>query len=223
MLNYEASDMLLRRRRIDTSLHVVLWQVGVVGEFGYSSHGFHNRGFGLLVDVLEENYGPDWHVVNYIASRFPTVEPVLESHRIAELRTEEVRQRIRSLSTFYIAPQQAVPTDPERSVDLGVTQPGQPIQPPTRGYDNTRYDELEIDAIRKLRDFQVPSRYREPQSTPVAALMLELSEDASLRHRFLSSPETVLAEERFSGLSDRAKRLLAIPHTLAMETALAEA
>jgi len=223
MLNYEATDMLLRQRRLDTSLHVILWQVGVVGEFGYSSQGFKNHGFDLLVNVIEENYGSDWPVINYIASRFPTVEPVIDTHSVGDLRSADVRTRIRSLSTFYIPPKHAMPTDPERSVFLGLTKLGQPVQPPTCAHDNTLYGNLEVEAVRRLADFAVPEHYRAPRATPVADLILLLAEDASLRRRFLSDPEAVLSEGRFAGLTDRAKRLLTIPHTLSMETALAEA
>lgn len=130
MLNYEATDMLLRCRRIDPSLHVVLWQVGVVGEFGYSPQGFDNHGFDMLVDVLEGSYGTDWLITNYIASRFPTIEPIVTTHAVGELRSPEVRRTIRSLSTFYIAPKEASATDDHRSMSLGLTKAGQPVQPP---------------------------------------------------------------------------------------------
>ena len=37
MATYEATDMILRQRKPDTALHVVLWQVGLIGELGYDS------------------------------------------------------------------------------------------------------------------------------------------------------------------------------------------
>lgn len=223
MLNYEATDMLLRRRRIDPGLHVVLWQVGVVGEFGYAPEGFGNHGFDLLVDVLEETYGGDWPVINYIASRFPNVEPLIETNPISALRSQGLRNNVQSLSTFYLAPQLASATDPERSVTLGLTRAGQPVQPPVCAYDNNQYGEHEHEAVRRLSTFVVPDRYAVPRSTEVAKLLLALSEDSAFRRHFMSDPIDAMTDTRFSGLSDRERKLLSIPHSLAIEKALAEA
>ena len=55
---FEATDMLIRRRRVDICVHLVLWQVGLIGELGYRRKGFLNSGFSLLLDYLEEAYGP---------------------------------------------------------------------------------------------------------------------------------------------------------------------
>jgi hypothetical protein len=222
MVNYEATDMLLRRRRIDTTLHVVLWQVGVVGEFGFSVGGFENRGFDILVDALEQAYGADWPVTHYIASQFVSVDAVIERFPIGDLRNPEVRRRINALSTFYLEPRDAVATDEERSVALGLTREGEPVQPPERAYDNARYGALEADAIRQLEQFAPPDGYALPRSSPAMAFMRALSEDADLRRRFREDPDAVLRDARFSELSDRARRLLAIPHTVAIDRALAE-
>jgi hypothetical protein len=223
MINFEATDMLLRKRRIDPSLHVVLWQVGVVGEFGFSPGGFANRGFDLLIDTLEATYGKDWPIVNYIASRFPNVAPLIEEHTIGAMRTPEARRNVQALSTFYISPQIASATDPDRSVALNLTKLGEPVQPPVRTYDNNQYGEHEIEAIRLLSDFDLTDRFAVPHTTAVTRLLIALSEDVSLRRSFIMDAEAVLQEDRFSDLSDRAKKLLCIPHPAAIETALSEA
>ena len=36
---HEATDALVRQRALDTSLHVILWQVGVIGESGLPPSG----------------------------------------------------------------------------------------------------------------------------------------------------------------------------------------
>ncbi|MGZ8284250.1 MAG: SAM-dependent methyltransferase [Allosphingosinicella sp.] len=57
LLSYEASDLLLSRRALDTALHLVLWQVGMVGEFQYSAKGFENRGFDKSSTNLKRRMG----------------------------------------------------------------------------------------------------------------------------------------------------------------------
>ena len=56
LMTYEATDMIVRRRQPDPALHVVLWQVGLIGELGYRRQGFLNSGFSLLLDHLEAVY-----------------------------------------------------------------------------------------------------------------------------------------------------------------------
>jgi hypothetical protein len=221
MVNYEATDMLLRRRQIDTSLHMVIWQVGVVGEFGFSASGFENRGYDVLVDALEEAYGADWEVTHYIAPQYVGVEPLIERHPIATLRDPEVRKTLSALSTFYIEPRQAVATDRGRSLALG-SHPEQPLPPPSCAPDVTRYGPAEIAALRSFGDFAVSPRYRLPQMTPAANFMLALSGDLDMQQRYRDDPATVLGDPRFADLSDRARQLLAIPHPLAITAAIAD-
>ncbi len=75
---HEATDLLVRRRVPDTTLHVVLWQVGLIGELGFRRKGFLNRNFSTFVEYLQGHYGAAYPVVHYIASRYPTVPPLIE-------------------------------------------------------------------------------------------------------------------------------------------------
>src|SRR5262249_35515646 len=45
--SYEASDFLLHERTVDTSAQLVLWQLGVVGDFTFRGAGYDLRGFPL--------------------------------------------------------------------------------------------------------------------------------------------------------------------------------
>lgn len=222
LISYEASDLLLRRRRIDTSLHVVLWQVGMVGEFGFNPQGFGNRGFGLLVDTLREAYGPDWEITNYIAPQYVGVEPLIERHRISTLNEESVRSRFTHLSTFYIAPFTADATDADRSVELGFTAPGESVGRPERAYDLGAYGPREVEAVGMFERFAAPDHYAMPGPSPAADFMLEMSRDLALQARYRADPAGVLAEPRYSKLTERARHLLTIPHPLAISAAIAE-
>jgi hypothetical protein len=222
LLTFEATDMLLRRRRIDPTLHVVLWQVGVVGEFQFSPGGFENKGFDLLVDTLRDTYGGDWEVTHYIAPQYVGIEPLIERFTIDKLGDPEVRRRISSLSTFYIEPQQTVETDAEVSVALGHSKPGEPVGTPSRLYAYKRYSPRERTAIKQFGEFEPPAHYSLASYSPEVEFMLTLSSDLELQARYRSDPEGVVNDERFPDLSERTRKLLAIPHPKAIDAALRE-
>jgi hypothetical protein len=223
LVSFEASDLLLRRRVIDTSLHVILWQVGVVGEFKFSAGGFENQGFDLLIDELQARYGAEWEITHYVAPQYVGVEPMIDRHTIASLRTEEVRRRICVHSTFYIEPQTVAATDLERSVALGFSAPGEYVAPQARLFDHGTYGPLEAEAVGKLAGFAAPPYYSSPPQSPGAEFMLAVSRDIGLQARYRDDPATVLGDPRFAGLSERARELLAIQHPLAINAGIAEA
>ena len=222
LLTFEATDMLLRRRRIDPTLHVVIWQVGVVGEFGYDPHGFENRGFDLLIDALEEVYGPDWTITHYLAPQYVGIQPMIDRHTIACMRKPAIRSRVNSLSTFYIEPCEATATDPERSISLGLSQPGQSVHPPERLYQKFDYGGLELAAVRGFDEFVPSAQYSMPQPTPGIRFMLELSRDISLQEKYRTDPVQAVNDPRFNDLSSRARTLLAMAHPLAINSCIAE-
>jgi len=72
MQTFEATEALIRNRRLDTSAHVVLWQVGLIGDTGYRRKGFINDKFPVFVEYLERFYGADYEITHYIAARHAT-------------------------------------------------------------------------------------------------------------------------------------------------------
>ncbi len=219
---YEATDMLLRRRPIDTGLHVVLWQVGVVGEFGFSPGGFENHGFDILVDELERAYGADWPVVHYIAAQYVGIAPLVEHHTVQNLRHPAARAHISPLSTFYIEPQAARPTDQSRSVELKLSTPEAPVHPPQRLFQSFDYGAQEVEAIRSFGAGDITTSYEIPRWAPAAEFMFELSQDVVLQEQYRQDPAAVLNDARFDYLPERARRLLAIAHPWAISTAMSE-
>ena len=223
MVNYEASDMLLRKRKIDQSLHVVVWQVGLVGDFGFRRAGFINDGFRCLVDVLVRAYGSEWKLTHYIASRFVGVEPLIEEIPIGSLNNPEIRSEVSALSTFYIPPSLAVPTDMEMAKELQLVGPGEAAPPPLRAPDMSRYGAAEVEAISNLRQFKPPAEYTIPKRGPEAEFVLALTEDIDLQEEYRKNPESVLTGERYPAMTERARKLLSIPHPMAIERSLYEA
>jgi hypothetical protein len=208
MQMYEATDLLIRRRRPDTGLHLVLWQVGLIGELGYRRQGYLNRNFSVLLDYLEDLYGPDHEVVNYVGSRYPGIDPVMDRQTIASLRDPAVQNWVTGISTFYLPPKDAAASDPEMLARLGLIRPGQEVKPavdPLRVID--RYGPRERLAFSDFAKFDVPQSYQWQPDTAAARFVLALCEDVGLRERYREDPAGTL-KAWGGGLTQRERELL---------------
>jgi hypothetical protein len=219
MLTYEATDMLLRRRPLDPTLHTVLWQVGVVGEHGYHRDGYENRGLGLLTDALESAYGPDYEIVHYIGAQYAGVNPRIERIAVAALRNAQVARRLTTLSTFYLPPARAAETDPQRAQALGVPQSR---EAPGIRSDLTRYGPREIDTLRRFADLWNADGYELKGWDAVLHFLEDLTQDMDLRARFETAPAAVLDGAHGSDLTERQKSLLCTRDQRAVVAAINE-
>lgn len=223
MLNYEASDFLLRKRRLDPSLHLVLWQVGLVGDFDFKKSGFRNVGFRLLVESLETCYGPDWFIVHYIASSFPGIPSTNEIMFIKDLRDDGVRDRIGPLSTFYLPPKDGVANDNATAELFGLSVDSNSPSKPYRPRDVSIYDDYENYAVGLLKAASVKPGYRPPAVTSSLLTILGLSMDVSFTAAYKNDPAIALTDSRLNSLPVRFRQLLATAHPLAFERLIFEA
>lgn len=194
MQTFEATDMLVRGRRPDPGLHVVLWQVGLIGELGYRRDGCLNTRFTILLDYLEEIYGPDQVVINYIGSRYPGIEPLGERHTIESLRDPKAQAKVTGISTFYLPPSEPAAADNEMLLKLGLIRPGQSIKNSStalRVID--QYGPRERKAFEDFARFEVPMYYHWQADTAAARFILSLREDGELRANYRSNPHEVVA------------------------------
>lgn len=209
MVMYEASDMLIRRRRPDTGLHLVLWQVGLIGELGYRRQGYINANFTLLLDYLEELYGADQEVVNYVGSRYPGVAPQIDRQTISSLRDPQVQARVTGISTFYLPPRTVAESDAAMLERLGLIRPGQPLRTPDsplRVID--RYSARERKAFEDFAKFDVPRTYQWQPESEAADFALALREDRAFRDLYRDNPAAAVAA--YPGpLDPTSRRLLA--------------
>ena len=192
---FEATDMLIRHRQPDRTVHLVLWQVGLIGELGYRRQGFLNQGFGLLLDYLEKVYGPDHTVIHYVGSRYPGVDPVVEKHTIRGLRVPAAQAAVTGISTFYLPPQVAAEVDAELLAQLGLLRPGQSVTrrtDPRREID--RYGPREMTAFDDLAAFTVPDTYLFQQNTAAARFVLALRDSPALCARYVADPAGTVAD-----------------------------
>lgn len=209
MQMYEATDMLIRRRQPDPGLHLVLWQVGLIGELGYRRQGYLNTNFAVLLDYLEALYGPDHPVINYVGSRYPGIDPLIDHQTLASLRDPAVQSWVTGISTFYLPPRLAGQSDPEMLERLGLIRHGQPVRAatePLRVID--RYDKRERRAFSDFAGFDVPASYQWQPDTAAGRFVLALSDDARLRMHYRDDPHAALAAWG-GGLDARERHLLA--------------
>jgi hypothetical protein len=105
----EATDLIIRNRPLMTSGHVVIYQVGCVGQAGFTFQGYENNQFGYLSQRLEREYGGSHPVVNYKAAISPLAEPTIQRYTVADLSKADVQKTIDTTSTFYIPPKTLLP------------------------------------------------------------------------------------------------------------------
>jgi uncharacterized protein YabN with tetrapyrrole methylase and pyrophosphatase domain len=70
--SYEATDFLLMQRYVDPASHLLLWQIGTVGNWTYESTGYDLSTFPTLVGKLLQTYSARHIVTIYEAAFHPT-------------------------------------------------------------------------------------------------------------------------------------------------------
>lgn len=113
--SFEATDFLINKRKFDTSSHLVLWQIGVIGDIGYKEQ-YSLDNLRVLVQYLGEFYGYNHGVIVYEASRYVVCDPKIQ-HTILE---EVPKAVITPISTLYIPPKALVTPDLDMISKLGI-------------------------------------------------------------------------------------------------------
>ena len=119
--SFEATDFLVRRRRLDPAAHLVLWQIGAIGVDSYqaSSDAWGVEGLRLLVETLLETYRPDHPVTVYEAATLPVCRPLVRTLPLAELATGGASL----MSTLYVPPRDVPATDAAALARLDMPAP----------------------------------------------------------------------------------------------------
>ena len=99
--SFEATDFLLNCRAVDLAAHLILWQIGALGDATYKARGFDIKGMPQLVQKLCMLGYPPWHPIHiYEAPVFPGVEPVIRPATVWTLPYAGVTPA----TTLYIPP-----------------------------------------------------------------------------------------------------------------------
>ena len=206
----EASDLLLRRRPLLVDGHVIILQVGSVGDMGFRFSGFPNSHLADLIHYLQDAYGEDYEIINYTAAQLSIVDPVIELVALSRLLEPEMHATVTGISTFYIPPKTERPIDPDMasalslvplagrgtSVSRGVVPPFEPSGEP--------YTAQELKYISQLAGHEVPRDYRPSRpSREFYEQIRKLSLDPAILERYRDDRYAVF-DTAFS-LSDREK------------------
>jgi precorrin-6B methylase 1 len=97
--SYEATDFIIHARQIDTTAALILWQIGVVGEFTGAFEPDARR-LALLSEILRESYPAHHIVIVYEAATLPLMKAKVARLALSELACAEVSQA----STLYVPP-----------------------------------------------------------------------------------------------------------------------
>lgn len=114
--SYEATDFLLRRRKPDPSVGLVLWQVGVVGRFDYPEGPVDRKKLALLTETLLAHYPPRHTAMLYEAASLPGFPPSIHEVRIGSLHKGPVS----SITTLYVPPVRTAKIDRAMMARLGI-------------------------------------------------------------------------------------------------------
>lgn len=92
--HYEASQLMLYRRRIDPSAYLVLWQVGVAGDQTLARFSTGAAYRQVLVDVLAQDYPLDHEVIVYQAATLPIHSARIERLALGDLPGADVSMHV---------------------------------------------------------------------------------------------------------------------------------
>jgi hypothetical protein len=114
--SYEATDFLLNTRSVDPASHLILWQIGGLGDATYHRHDYNLRGLDQLARKLAALYGPHHQVTLYEAALFPGVEPLIVSGPLHLLPQGKPTPN----STLYVPPLSRPQPDMATRHELGM-------------------------------------------------------------------------------------------------------
>jgi uncharacterized protein YabN with tetrapyrrole methylase and pyrophosphatase domain len=98
--SFEATDFLMNGRTIDPTSSVILWQIGVVGDWTFRTNGYDLSALPILAERLCEYYPPDHLAFLYEAAVHWGCEPLIRPVSVASLPQSAPSP----LSTLYIPP-----------------------------------------------------------------------------------------------------------------------
>jgi hypothetical protein len=88
--HYEASQLMLYRRHIDTSAYLILWQAGVAGDQSLSRFSTGAAYRQVLVDVLATDYPLHHEVTIYAAATLPIHQARIERLALRDLPQADI-------------------------------------------------------------------------------------------------------------------------------------
>lgn len=88
--HYEASQLMLYQRHIDTSAYLIVWQVGVAGDQSLARFATGSAYRQVLVDLLARDYPLEHEVAIYEAATLPIDQPRIEWLPLGKLASADI-------------------------------------------------------------------------------------------------------------------------------------
>jgi len=116
--SYEATDFLVRKRRIETRAALILWQIGLVAQPRHKNEfGLWNpAGLDILIETLLKHYDRHHEVTVYEAARYASCNPMIQRVELGRLG----ESKIGAISTLYVPPKKSAPIDKVMARRLGL-------------------------------------------------------------------------------------------------------
>jgi uncharacterized protein YabN with tetrapyrrole methylase and pyrophosphatase domain len=98
--SFEATNFLLRRRKFDTSSHLIIWQIGSIGDMTHNPSRDNKPTLAILADFLQKYYGSNHEVFVYQAAEYAICKPIIQRLSIARLTEAYIHYG----TTLYVPP-----------------------------------------------------------------------------------------------------------------------
>jgi uncharacterized protein YabN with tetrapyrrole methylase and pyrophosphatase domain len=98
--SFEANRFLRHKRKFDTNCHLIIWQIGAIGQFGFTPLKDPRPGLVKLTEYLKLHYDSKHEVIVYQAAQYAICEPFIERlplHRLPEIIVDYI-------TTLYVPP-----------------------------------------------------------------------------------------------------------------------
>jgi uncharacterized protein YabN with tetrapyrrole methylase and pyrophosphatase domain len=97
--SFEATDFLIRRRKFDPCSHLILWQIGHIGNWKPEKQDC-SKNLRTLVDVLREHYDAKHKTVLYQAAQYGSCDPLIQRVPLARIPDAPITP----VTTLYVPP-----------------------------------------------------------------------------------------------------------------------
>jgi hypothetical protein len=129
---------------------------------------------------------------------------------LSALHDPSVQIKVTGISTFYLAPKDAVEADPVMLQRLGLLKKGETLKPASSPLREIgRYGPREMKAFQAYAKFKVPRDYHLQEEVAASRFLIRLRQDLALQDLYRRDPEKAVSPSIFPGLSERERSLLA--------------
>jgi uncharacterized protein YabN with tetrapyrrole methylase and pyrophosphatase domain len=115
--SFEATDFLVSQKKFDTTSHLILLQIGVIGITTFPKELPNRKGLRLLSEYLLDSYKVDHQVALYEASPFVILDARIEWFPLSRLP----EMAVTIFSTLYVPPLEMRPPDTKMLSLIGLS------------------------------------------------------------------------------------------------------